>query len=98
MASLGFSASPTLLVGALLVVAAVVYWLNVFFLLYHLIRFGIGYWPKRLAILFFFGSAVMFLAAVAAAADVSWSDLGDTMSFPIFRTPSLPHFSPPVHP
>lgn len=35
------------------------YWLSAFFVLYHLIRFGIGTKPKRLSFLFLFGSLIL---------------------------------------
>mgnify|MGYP001597143917 CR=1 FL=1 len=40
--------------GALLFI---VYWVYVFIIIYHLIRFGIGPQPKLLAFIFFIGSA-----------------------------------------
>ena len=35
------------------------YWISAFFVLYHLIRFGIGTMPKRLSFLFLLGSIVL---------------------------------------
>lgn len=35
------------------------YWLGAFFILYHLIRFGVGTSPKRTAIIFLAGSLVL---------------------------------------
>ncbi|OGM04970.1 hypothetical protein A2715_00620 [Candidatus Woesebacteria bacterium RIFCSPHIGHO2_01_FULL_39_32] len=37
------------------------YWLMSFFILYHLIRFGIGTKPKQLSFIFLFGSIVLTL-------------------------------------
>jgi hypothetical protein len=41
----------------------VVFWLMAFFILYHLTRFGVGVFPKRLAALFL-GGAVVLSSAV----------------------------------
>ena len=36
-----------------------VFWLFAFFILYHLTRFGVGVFPKRLAALFLTGAVVL---------------------------------------
>ena len=39
------------------------YWIGAFFILYHLIRFGVGSSPKKMAVIFLAGS--LFLSMVA---------------------------------
>ena len=38
-----------------------VYWIMAFFILYHLIRFGVSTKPKQLALVFLFGSIILSL-------------------------------------
>ena len=40
------------------------YWLGIFILLYHLIRFGIGTLPKRIALILLFGAMALTALAV----------------------------------
>ncbi len=40
------------------------FWLMVFFIFYHLTRFGIGTLPKRLAALFLVGAVTLFSIAL----------------------------------
>jgi len=46
------------------VLAFCVYWLNAFFIIYHLTRFGIGTYPKLIALVFFAGSVALFAAVL----------------------------------
>jgi uncharacterized membrane protein YqhA len=39
------------------------YWLGAFVALYHLIRFGVGTLPKKLAFIFFLGSIGLYFVA-----------------------------------
>ncbi len=41
-----------------------VFWIYVFFIIYHLTRFGIGTKPKIIAFIFFIGSAFLFMQLV----------------------------------
>jgi hypothetical protein len=59
-----------ILVGILFVV----YWVNAFFLMYHLVRFGIGPRPKLLALIFFIGSIVLFAGATYASSTMRLED------------------------
>ena len=43
------------------VLISLLFWLHSFFVLYHLIRFGIGTRPKQAALVFFVISLVLFL-------------------------------------
>jgi hypothetical protein len=40
-------------------IAFLFYWMQVFFIVYHLVRFGIGPAPKLMALIFFTGSALL---------------------------------------
>lgn len=41
-----------------------VFWMQIFFILYHLLRFGIGVWAKRFALITFLGSIILSFAAL----------------------------------
>ena len=51
--------------GIILVLFLVGYWTGVYMLLYHLIRFGIGTHPRRLAFILLLGSIVLTILALA---------------------------------
>jgi uncharacterized membrane protein len=57
-----------------------VYWTQAFFILYHLVRFGIGSAPKILALVFVLGSVVLFIATF-----VFYSQIDITQSLEQFR-------------
>jgi len=57
----------------LFVLAFLVYWVNAFFIIYHLTRFGIGSQPKIMALIFFLGSAVLFTAVLVAYTQIDLS-------------------------
>ena len=56
-----------------LVIFLVVYLVWFFFIIYHLIRFGVGPQPKRLAFIFLLGSLVLIVAAFLAYSQVDFS-------------------------
>lgn len=41
-----------------------IYWIYAFFIIYHLVRFGIGTKPKIIAFIFFIGSAFLFMQLI----------------------------------
>ena len=45
-------------------VVFLIYWIYVFFIIYHLTRFGIGQKPKVIAFIFFMGSAFLFMQLI----------------------------------
>ncbi|OGN00308.1 MAG: hypothetical protein A2736_00865 [Candidatus Yanofskybacteria bacterium RIFCSPHIGHO2_01_FULL_41_27] len=51
------------------------YWIYSFFIVYHLVRFGIGTKPKFIAFIFMMGSLLLFTAFVYAAVSTNWEDL-----------------------
>ncbi|KKS88311.1 MAG: hypothetical protein A3G02_02845 [Candidatus Yanofskybacteria bacterium RIFCSPLOWO2_12_FULL_44_13b] len=57
----------------LLALLVLVYWIQAFFIIYHLIRFGIGPKPKIFSLIFFVGSALLFMlvAGLYVNADLS---------------------------
>lgn len=58
------TAFPTIPFGPLLFgLVLVIYWGFSFFIVYHLVRFGIGPKPKFFALVFFLGSICLFLIA-----------------------------------
>ncbi len=36
------------------------YWLQAFFIIYHLVRFGVGVKPKMVAIIYFLGAIILY--------------------------------------
>lgn len=53
-----------MIVNILVVFLSLLYWGVVFITLYHLNRFGIGVQPKRLSLIFLFGSVILFSATI----------------------------------
>jgi len=53
----------------------VTYFWFVFLILYHLIRFGIGKEPKRIAVFFFFGSIFVFIIFAFSFYSINWSEI-----------------------
>lgn len=53
--------SGTGVVTFVFTLAMLIYWTGVFFILYHLIRFGVSGQPKKLAIIFLGGSILLSL-------------------------------------
>lgn len=41
-----------------------IYWFGIFLLAYHLIRFGIGIGPKRIALIMIIGSVILTIISV----------------------------------
>lgn len=59
------SPATTNYAGIILALFLVGYWTGVYMLLYHLIRFGIGTHPRRLAFILLLGSIVLTILAIA---------------------------------
>lgn len=51
----------------------IVYWANAFFIIYHLVRFGIGPRPKLFALIFFVGSMVFLGFSILAYGNIDFS-------------------------
>ena len=52
------------IVMILFVIFFLVYWVNAFILVYHLVRFGVGPNPKAIALVFFLGAMVLFMVTI----------------------------------
>ncbi len=53
------SSSFQTFLGGAFIFGMLIYWTGAFFILYHLIRFGVGNQPKKIALLFLAGSLVL---------------------------------------
>ena len=53
-----------------LVILLIIYWIGGFIILYHLIRFGVGTRPKIAAFVFFIGSILLIVVAIALYAKI----------------------------
>ncbi len=69
--------SPALIITVLILLTLAVYWIVNFIILYHLIRFGIGTQPKKIAALFLCGLIVLFFLSVLFFSSI---DAGQTTS------------------
>ena len=58
----------------LLSLGLAVYWINAFFIVYHLTRFGVGPKPKVLALVFFVGSCALFGVAAVLYSRIDLAD------------------------
>ncbi len=56
--------TPQFISAAIFILLPLVYWGFNFVILYHLLRFGIGVQPKRLAAIYFLGSSVLFFISI----------------------------------
>jgi ABC-type multidrug transport system permease subunit len=61
--------------GLAYAVAMAIYWLGVFFILYHLIRFGVSTTPRKLAVVFLGGALVLSLLATILFTQINFGSL-----------------------
>lgn len=67
---------PTETILGLVVTALFIgFWITSFTILYHLIRFGIGVLPKKLAVLFLIGAITLFTWSVILFARLDLSNI-----------------------
>ena len=52
--------TPTNLVILVALLISIFFWLHTFFVLYHLMRFGIGTRPKQASLIYLIGSITLF--------------------------------------
>lgn len=52
------------LIGIVLTILLIVYWVIAFSILYHLVRFGVGTPPKKIALTFIISSLVLSLITI----------------------------------
>jgi hypothetical protein len=50
----------------------VIYWIGGFFVVYHLIKYGITSWPKKIAGVFLAGSIVLSLLSFMLFTQIDW--------------------------
>ena len=62
--------TPQFIAGVLLVLVPLLFWGFNFIVIYHLLRFGIGVQPKRIAAIYFVGSSILFCIAVLLSANI----------------------------
>lgn len=58
--------SPQNILALLFVLVCLAYWLFTFITFYHLVRFGIGTQPKKIAMLFLVGAGILFSISASA--------------------------------
>jgi len=83
-----FSTFP--LIPIFLTIVILIYWLHAFFIIYHLVRFGIGVKPKIYALIFFLGSMLLFMIAMFMYGQIDFSTLSFKFNWqmPIFNFPT----------
>ena len=54
------------------------YWVGAFFILYHLIRFGVGSSPKKMAVIFLAGSLFLCLITILLFGQIDFTQLSQT--------------------
>jgi hypothetical protein len=70
-----------LVIGAIIVVVTLlVYWLLAFIIFYHLIRFGVGTQPKKIAAIFLLGAVGLFFVSVASFVRVDFQSTGAALA------------------
>lgn len=52
-----------------------VYWLGAFFIVYHLVKYGITSWPKKIATVFLAGSILLSLINFMLFAQIDWQKI-----------------------
>jgi hypothetical protein len=60
--------------GIFLIILAVYLWYT-FAIIYHLIRFGVGTNPKKIALIFFLGSFVLFSLSIVTFIKIDWINI-----------------------
>ena len=60
---------------AIAAIIVVSFWVIVFIIFYHLVRFGVGTQPKFLSAVFILGSGALFILSVYFFVNVDWSHI-----------------------
>ena len=71
--------TPETIFHILIMALFAIFWIGVFILLYHLLRFGIGLQPKKIALVFFLGSVVVFTITHTLYEAVDFDSLLETL-------------------
>jgi hypothetical protein len=59
------------------VIYLLIYWVGAFFIVYHLLKYGITYWPKRVAAVFLAGSIVLSVLSFMLFTQIDFQQLFD---------------------
>lgn len=71
-------------------VTFLIYWIYVFFIIYHLTRFGVGLKPKIIAFVFFMGSALLFMQLIYSFNQIDLGTvIGDFNPDLLLKLPSI---------
>lgn len=65
--------TPQFFAAVVFFVFIIFYWVYAFVILYHLTRFGVGVQPKKFALFFLIGSALLFFVSVLIFATIDVS-------------------------
>lgn len=65
---------------ALAAIIVLSFWVFVFIVFYHLVRFGIGTQPKILSAVFMFGSFALFFLSIFLFSNIDWNYLYGQMA------------------
>jgi hypothetical protein len=67
----------------------IVYWISVFIIFYHLVRFGVGRQPKILSALFVLGSFILFFISIVLFSNINTGQLNIQLQNIINSNPSF---------
>lgn len=71
-----------------------IYWIYVFVIIYHLVRFGIGPKPKLFALIFLAGAVILFTTSIFSFGQIDFTDIFEKLKTKDFRT--APRFNIPT--
>lgn len=72
--------TPSVILTLLIVLTLVTYWTTNFIIFYHLVRFGVGTQPKKIAFFFLIGSITFFFFSVSSFALIDLRQTGNSIS------------------
>ena len=67
--------NPAFIVVALALILILSFWIYIFVIFYHLVRFGIGTQPKVLSAMFVLGSMILFFICVFLFSGIDWNNV-----------------------
>lgn len=71
---------PNIIFIILALLLIFIFWLFVFVIFYHLVRFGVGTQPKIGSAIFVLGSLVLFFMSVTFFSIINWADIINKLS------------------
>ena len=63
------------LFNSIIILFLALYWLGAFFIVYHLITYGITSWPKKISIVFITGSIVLSILSFMLFIQIDWQKI-----------------------